>query len=441
MGRRKGRTFLSVAAICLGSCLCLGACKGLLERADIEEFVDTGLTNVLVRSTTFSPCSTELELVPSAKPITCAVEIINPKSFDVSYSLSWNVDRSLFSDLPDPKPTPSDPTRLSFSFTLDPNAAEHRKISFTLGKYVPSINKTYEPETFSITCDSPPDAASRVSAARNPSDYSVLGVVKPRGVIDDDLAQLRVTLTQGAGAASSTTYAIGALPTSLSSNPFSSVYDYYLVAPPSSAGQSCSYSVVFIDGAGQESPAASATSAPGLFPFSYDANGATSGTPPATVGHTATSTVAVAGQGNLGRYAYVFTGWNSAADGSGTGYAPGSSYLNMPPSEVVLYAQWYFTGIQITYDLGLQGLAFSPSEVSLRKGASTSVSCTDAALAAGASSWVWYLDGQVLAGENAATLAIDSSGAQYSIGDHSVGCTLRYGSLNYAGNFKLTIVQ
>jgi hypothetical protein len=79
--------------------------------------------------------------------------------------------------------------------------------------------------------------------------------------------------------------------------------------------------------------------------------------------------------------------------------------------------------------------------VSLNKGASTSVTCTDAALAAGASSWVWYLDGQVLVGQNAATLLIDSSEARYAVGNHSVGCTLRYGSLSYAGNFKLTIVR
>jgi uncharacterized repeat protein (TIGR02543 family) len=440
MRRGKGQACLSAAAICLGSCLCLGSCKGLLKQADLEEFVDTGLTSVLIRSVSFSPCSADADRIPTSRTINCEVEVVNPKLFDVSYSLSCDLDGASFTALPLASPLPKDATHLSFSFTLDAGA-EHRKLSFELGKYVASINKTYEPETFSIICDSPPDAASRVSAARNGSDLSVLGIIKPKGAANDDLARLRVTLSQGGGAAGSTTYAIGSLPTTLAPSPFSSAYDYYLVAPASSAGKSCSYSTVFIDEAGQESPAASATSAPGLYPFSYDANGATGGAPPATVGRTATSTVTVAGQGGMERYAYVFTGWNTAANGSGDAYAAGSSYPNMPPREVVLYAQWYFTGIQITYDLTPRGLAFDQNLVSLNKGDSVSITCADAEFAAGTSSWVWYLDGQVMAGRNAAALVIDSSEAMYSVGEHSVGCTLRYGSLSYSANFKLVIVQ
>jgi hypothetical protein len=52
------------------------------------------------------------------------------------------------------------------------------------------------------------------------------------------------------------------------------------------------------------------------------------GAPPATVCHTATSTITFAGQNDMKRYAYVFTGWITAA--------AGSSCPNMTPSEVVL---------------------------------------------------------------------------------------------------------
>ena len=38
---------------------------------------------------------------------------------------------------------------------------------------------------------------------------------------------------------------------------------------------------------------------------------------------------------------YSFTGWNTAADGSGTGYAPGASYT--ADADVTLYAQWEST--------------------------------------------------------------------------------------------------
>ncbi len=67
----------------------------------------------------------------------------------------------------------------------------------------------------------------------------------------------------------------------------------------------------------------------------YRDNGGTGS--PATGSHTSGSTVTVIGT-VPSREGYTFTGWNTAADGSGTSYAGGDTFVIT--SHVVLYAQW-----------------------------------------------------------------------------------------------------
>ncbi|MFH2113729.1 MAG: InlB B-repeat-containing protein, partial [Spirochaetota bacterium] len=72
----------------------------------------------------------------------------------------------------------------------------------------------------------------------------------------------------------------------------------------------------------------------------YD-NGATGGSVPIDLVqyHADQSVATDANSGALSRTNYVFTGWNTAADGTGTDYTAGSS-LTMPASNLVLYAKW-----------------------------------------------------------------------------------------------------
>jgi len=78
----------------------------------------------------------------------------------------------------------------------------------------------------------------------------------------------------------------------------------------------------------------------------YNANSATSGTVPAPTATTETNTVTLAtNSGTLARTNYLFIGWNTMADGSGTAYATNTS-LAMS-GNLTLYAQW---GSTITYN-------------------------------------------------------------------------------------------
>lgn len=81
----------------------------------------------------------------------------------------------------------------------------------------------------------------------------------------------------------------------------------------------------------------------------YNANNATSGTPPSDQTKTYGVNLTVsANTGALARTGYTFSGWNTAADGSGTTYAEGAAYtLN---AAVTLFAKWTANTYTVTLD-------------------------------------------------------------------------------------------
>jgi uncharacterized repeat protein (TIGR02543 family) len=81
-----------------------------------------------------------------------------------------------------------------------------------------------------------------------------------------------------------------------------------------------------------------------LLPYhtvNYTGNGASSGTAPVDPGHyNSGDTITVLGDNGLARTGQLFLGWNTAADGSGTAYTPGATFV-MGSVGLILYAQWY----------------------------------------------------------------------------------------------------
>jgi uncharacterized repeat protein (TIGR02543 family) len=80
---------------------------------------------------------------------------------------------------------------------------------------------------------------------------------------------------------------------------------------------------------------------PTTFPVIYNGNGSLYGAPPVDPNYYAPG-AAVTVKNNLGQlfnFGQILTGWNTAANGSGTAYAFGAS-MTMPAAKVTLYAQW-----------------------------------------------------------------------------------------------------
>lgn len=90
------------------------------------------------------------------------------------------------------------------------------------------------------------------------------------------------------------------------------------------------------------------------YTVTYDGNGNTGGTPPTDPNspYEESETVTVlANTGSLVKTGYTFTGWNTAADGSGDAYdATGEDTFSMPANNVTLYAQWLRDGVTYYVD-------------------------------------------------------------------------------------------
>jgi uncharacterized repeat protein (TIGR02543 family) len=86
------------------------------------------------------------------------------------------------------------------------------------------------------------------------------------------------------------------------------------------------------------------------YTVTYDGNGNTGGAAPVDSNspYNYNSTVTVLDQGSLVRTGYTFSGWNTAANGSGTSYSPGATF-NIT-ANTVLYAQWAASTFTLTYN-------------------------------------------------------------------------------------------
>jgi uncharacterized protein (TIGR02145 family)/uncharacterized repeat protein (TIGR02543 family) len=88
------------------------------------------------------------------------------------------------------------------------------------------------------------------------------------------------------------------------------------------------------------------------FTVSYNGNGNTGGTVPADANNyeTAASVTVKTNTGSLVRTGFTFTGWNTAADGSGTVYSANATFP-MGNTNVTLYAQWsLIPTFKVTYN-------------------------------------------------------------------------------------------
>lgn len=83
--------------------------------------------------------------------------------------------------------------------------------------------------------------------------------------------------------------------------------------------------------------------------ISYDSNGATAGEAPEPSVVEPGQAMTVPHMGSMVNAGYLFEGWGTSADGSGSFYAAGQVVL--PDADMVLYAQWTPNGTVGTYDV------------------------------------------------------------------------------------------
>lgn len=115
------------------------------------------------------------------------------------------------------------------------------------------------------------------------------------------------------------------------------------------------------------------------YTVSYSGNGNTGGTVPTDANrYLQGATVTVASAGTLTRTGYSFTGWNTAANGSGTARAAGSTFA-MGTAIVTLYAIWTANStLTLSVSNDGHGTTSPSGSVSVNVGASTLITATAA---------------------------------------------------------------
>ena len=87
------------------------------------------------------------------------------------------------------------------------------------------------------------------------------------------------------------------------------------------------------------------------YTVTYNGNTNTGGAVPtdATSYHTGDTATVLGNTGSLVKTGYTFSGWNTAAKGSGTSYNGGDTFA-IGSSNVTLYAQWTAINYTVTYN-------------------------------------------------------------------------------------------
>jgi uncharacterized repeat protein (TIGR02543 family) len=157
----------------------------------------------------------------------------------------------------------------------------------------------------------------------------------------------------------------------------------------------------------------------------------TDGSSPYTAG---TPVIVLGNTGSLVKIGNTFTGWNTAADGSGISYSPGATF-SMPSSNVILYAQWTPV-VPLTYTVtylgnGNNSGTFPPTDLS-----SPYISGSTVTVLGNSGSPILAKTSNQFAGWNTAA---DGSGTNYVGGDIF---TINADTILYAnwiiGGFRIT---
>ena len=161
------------------------------------------------------------------------------------------------------------------------------------------------------------------------------------------------------------------------------------------------------------------------YSVTYDANHATSGTPPATQIKTYNVSLTLATNlGSLARTGYTFQGWNTAADGSGTTYAVGATYT--ANGHLALYAKWKPLTYSVIYNANGATGGTPPA---------TQIKTYGVSLTLAVNSGILVREGRIFQAWNTAS---DGSGTTYTVGSTytaNTGVTLYAKWLDTGANY------
>lgn len=445
--------FLTILAAALASCKMPG------WDTDLAAFVDYGRTIAYLDSASYVQGSAATNTdVRAGMPVTVTVQLNNPKALALAYTIS--VDSSLVDgtvEAPSSTTGAADGiTTISFSFTPTA-AAEHGDIEFKLGLSAPSINRTFDPATFKVHCDSPPASVNNLTAGIRTDGRACIGFTLPEDYANADIAKAEITYTSStAGTTRTVTEDVSPAGTGLTTVPApaplsssAGKYVRYYLPDDVIAGNQYTFTVTPIDASGKKCESATSASLKGTELYlGYDANGAT-GTVAAKYGYNLTTSATIADSSSLSRDGYGFTGWNTKADGTGTTYNPGASYT-FGTSSLMLYAQWMKLAT-VTVAITIPGY----QSTSVQQNGETVTSLTmdkdgtltlTMPLPSGATNYRWYLDSTATAVATTISWSFRPTLNSITSGTHIITGTADYtatggSTVSYSSRLVVTVTN
>ena len=433
----------------------LVACEMPDWNSDLEAFVDYGRSIAYLDSSSYVQRNAAVNTdVRRGIPVTVTVTLNNPKAIDLEYTIS--VDSTLVDGTVEPPANTAGAdngiTTVSFTFT-PAETAEYSDITFKLGIAAPSLNRTFQPATFKVHCDSPPDPVTNLTAGISTDGKACIGFTLPEDYADADIAKVEITYASStANTAKTVTEDVSQTGTGLTTVPAPSPlssnvgkYVRYYLPDDVIAGNQYTFTVTPIDASGKkgETPVSVSITGNELY-LGYDANGGT-GTVGAAYGYNQATSVKIAGAASLSRDGYGFVEWNTKADGTGKAYTPGANYT-FGASSLMLYAQWMKLAtvtVAITTP-GYQGVTVTQNGVTVTSITMDYEGTLALTMPVSAIDYSWYLDGGTAnLNPDASTLSFKPVDNGITGGTHTINAmaTDTGSGVAYSANIVVTVTN
>ncbi len=411
--------------------------------ADLGGFVDDGLSTVQLKAFTAENGGTAKTVIPSQSETTVMLTLVNSRSLGLSCRPVCE-DESLFDQLP--VASVLSPDKIAFSFTPSLKA-EHMDLGFTLQFCAPSLNRTYDPATISLHCNTPPGGVqSSLDAALDASGCAFAAFRLPSSATDNDLARLEISCARADGTGSPTTVVLPVDDASLTVEKRTvngtdllgpdGPLDRYYQPSGITSGDDYLFSVTAVDTEGLRSKTAQITSNATLYTVSYNGNLNTDGSAPVDpLTYRQTKRVTVLGPGTLQRAGYAFIGWNTAADGSGAAYKAGGTF-DMGSANVTLFAHWVATNsvtVMFTINPSYESITFPSPTTTVARGATLVLSTS----LTGATGWNWHVDNALDATQTTSTFTWNTTGVLP--GQYVINVDATYGGHVCTGSIRVTV--
>jgi hypothetical protein len=328
----------------------LYSCSDLLLSADIESFIEYGLSII-------SLVDEDYGYISSDATSTIELQLINPNSLEANYELALISDEELLtsSELYEDFSEALSEKIITFKITPD-SAAEHCEIDFSLDITATDTGRIYDTLYFSLSCDTPPGDVEDLSAGSYTiSAEALVAFTLPENTTDDDLEFIEITYRNITDDTESETETIGAYDVSYQS--ISETIDFsvtdtgnellrYFSPSGVSANDDYSFSVVLIDEAGQRSSAVTGSSNSEYLTITYDENGGSWENDPGTDYVVSGESFSLPSSEDISYSGYTLTGWSN--DGGSSTYGDPSDSVSVT-ADTTFTAMWEEEEYTVTY--------------------------------------------------------------------------------------------